>query len=77
MSTTVMDLLEELLEKIIFLLDPVSAINFSLCATRLHGLLSKHITFLRILDTVKFKAADNKEYEPEEKKAQRNKDNQD
>ena len=61
MSATVMNLLEELLEKIILLLDPASAINFSLCATRIHGLLSNHITFLRILDKVQFKVADNNE----------------
>ena len=59
MPTTVMDMLEELLEKIILLLDPISAINFSLCATRLHGLVSNHIVFLRILDKVEFKIFDN------------------
>ena len=74
MSATVMNLLEELLEKIILLLDPASAINFSLCATRIHGLLSNHITFLRILDTVQFKVADNNE--DVEAKAQRTEDNQ-
>ena len=74
MSATVMNLLEELLEKIILLLDPASAINFSLCATRIHGLLSNHITFLRILDKVQFKVADNNE--DVEAKAQRTEDNQ-
>ena len=70
MPTTVMDMLEELLEKIILLLDPISAINFSLCATRLHGLVSNHVVFLRILDKVEFKISD------EEAKTQRKKDNQ-
>ena len=73
MSTTVMDMLEELLEKIILLLDPISAINFSLCATRLHGLVSNHVVFLRILDKVEFKISDNNF--DEKAKTQRKKDN--
>ena len=74
MPTTVMDMLEELLEKIILPLDPISAINFSLCATRLHGLVSNHVVFLRILDKVEFKISDNNF--DEEAKTQRKKDNQ-
>ena len=75
MPTTVMDMLEELLEKIILLLDPISAINFSLCATRLHGLVSNHVVFLRILDKVEFKISDTNF--DEEANTQRKKDNQD
>ena len=54
MSITVLNLLDELQEKILLLLDPVSAIHFGLSATRIHDLLSNHINFLRILDKVKF-----------------------
>ena len=73
MSTTVMDLHEEMLKKKNLLLDPVSAMNFSLCTIRLHGLLSNHITFLRILYKVQFKVADNDG--DEEAKALKTKDN--
>ena len=73
MLATVIDLLEELLEKIILFLNSVSAINLSLLATKLHGLLSNRVAFLRILDKLQFKVADTKF--DEEAKAQRNKAN--
>ena len=60
MSSTVLDLMEELLEKIFLLLDPISEISLSLCATRLHGLLSNQNSFLMILDKVQFKVAEDK-----------------
>ena len=65
-TTTLMDLPEELLEKIILLLDPVSAIDLSLCDIRLHDLLSNHLAFLSILDKVEFEVADWEEDEEEE-----------
>ena len=65
-TTTMMDLPEELLEKIILLLDPVSAIDFSLCDIRLHDLLSNHLPFLSILDKVEFRWGWDEDKEEEE-----------
>ena len=65
-TTTMMDLPEELLEKIILLLDPVSAIDFSLCDIRLHDLLSNHLTFLSNLDKVEFRWGWDEDKEEEE-----------
>ena len=64
MSAPVLDLLPgELLEKILLLLDPLSAMDFGMSSTRLQGLLAHHGTFSRVLDKVNFEVRNREEDE--------------
>ena len=69
------DLPEELVEKILFQLDPASTINFlELGNAKLNGLLSNPTTFLRLLGKLQFLVAGGEEDGDE--KARRMRDNQ-
>ena len=64
MSAPVLDLLPgELLEKILLLLDPISAMDFGMSSTRLQGILAHHGTFSRVLDKVNFEVRNREEDE--------------
>ena len=72
MSAPVLDLLPgELLEKILLLLDPASAMDFGMSSTRLQALLAHHATFSRVLDKVDFEVR-NREEEEEQSRLRRN-----
>ena len=63
---------EEILIKILLLLNPIDAINFGVSNCRLHSFLTDPPTFLKILHTAKFDVEERVWYWGEEPRKEKN-----